>query len=475
MREFVSNKNLTDVLGDLIRTQKDSYEWYILDSDLGSLNLDESEMVEVTNFLEENGISVRKRDELLKENAKLLVRDFEYGSMEDNTSLKKSVKVANVCYDDNGNVIFSDFKEIADFLEKEFIPKHIQNKKRYNNMTGEVSYYQSIQLNKIVRLGLSEIEFAYVMDYLSDSNIMVSGRNTSLESEFSNYQSLTTYRGFTYPLKLENDELYFLLAQYRENPTIEIRNKIVEGNMRLVPYICSKYINIINIPFSDICSCGFEFLIKAVEKFDLSYGTTFSTYACSAIERGVAREIAELAGFCNTTEFFDYINVRNAILDYYQENGESFPDNINEEIIMLLRETGEYSDKKLQKMEFMINNLNYVEFDKIKNDLVDDVTLDKTIIVNFFNKEIRNSIDSLPKREADFIKLYYGIDCDSCSLTKISEIYNLSCSRVGQIVRKACCHLRHPSSRFKDFMDYYSEIEKFPSTLFEESGKMLIK
>ena len=460
MREFVNNKNLTDILGDLIRTQRYSCEWYILDSDLENLNLGESEMFEVTNFLEENGISVKKRDELLKENSKLLVRDFEYGSEEtDSSCCKRDAKVATVCYDDAGNVIFSDFKEIADFLEKEFIPKHLKNKKRYDNMTGEVSYYQSIQLNKIVHLGLSEIEFAYVMDYLKDSNIMVSGYDTSLESEFSNYESLTTYRGFNYPLKLETEELYLLLTQYRETPTIEIRNKIVEGNMRLVPYICAKYINIINIPFSDICSCGFEFLIKAVEKFNLSYGTTFSTYACSAIERGVAREIAVLAGFGNTAEFFDYINVHNAILDYYRENCENIPDNINEEIIMLLKETGKYSNKKLQKIRFMINNFNYVEFDKIKN---------------FFNEEIRNSIDSLPKREADFIKLYYGIDCDSCSFTKISKIYGLSDSRVGQIVQKAYRHLRHPS-RFKSFMEYYNEIEKFPSTLFEESGKMLIK
>ncbi|MBX9654551.1 sigma-70 family RNA polymerase sigma factor [bacterium] len=66
----------------------------------------------------------------------------------------------------------------------------------------------------------------------------------------------------------------------------EVRNYILRANLRLVISIAKKYVNAANT-FDELISEGNLSLLQAVEKFDVSRGNRFSTYATRAIRNNL--------------------------------------------------------------------------------------------------------------------------------------------------------------------------------------------
>ncbi|MEZ6114993.1 MAG: hypothetical protein R3C28_00225 [Pirellulaceae bacterium] len=63
-----------------------------------------------------------------------------------------------------------------------------------------------------------------------------------------------------------------------------IRNQIVEANLRLVPAVATTYRSR-SARISRTLSAKGIMLIRAVELYDVNYGTRFSTYAVTALKR----------------------------------------------------------------------------------------------------------------------------------------------------------------------------------------------
>ena len=80
--------------------------------------------------------------------------------------------------------------------------------------------------------------------------------------------------------KEENEELFLL---YKQNPSISIRNKIVEGNLRLVIELAKQYSNQ-GHDFMSLIQEGNLGLMEAVDKFDVEKGFAFSSYATIYID-----------------------------------------------------------------------------------------------------------------------------------------------------------------------------------------------
>ncbi len=76
------------------------------------------------------------------------------------------------------------------------------------------------------------------------------------------------------------------------NQAIEIKNRLVQANLRLVISIAKRHVSGAD-DFFGLVSDGNMSLIRAVEKFDFSRGNKFSTYATWAIMKNFARSIPE--------------------------------------------------------------------------------------------------------------------------------------------------------------------------------------
>ena len=71
---------------------------------------------------------------------------------------------------------------------------------------------------------------------------------------------------------------------------VEVKNRIVQANLRLVVSIAKRHVSQSEELFG-LISDGNMSLIRAVEKFDFSRGNKFSTYASWAIMKNFARTI----------------------------------------------------------------------------------------------------------------------------------------------------------------------------------------
>ena len=74
--------------------------------------------------------------------------------------------------------------------------------------------------------------------------------------------------------------------------SVATKNQIIRANLRLVVSIAKRYVGPA-AEFFELVSDGNMSLIRAVEKFDVSRGNKFSTYASWAIMKNFARTIPD--------------------------------------------------------------------------------------------------------------------------------------------------------------------------------------
>jgi len=81
----------------------------------------------------------------------------------------------------------------------------------------------------------------------------------------------------------------------------QVRNRIIEANLRLVVSIVKRYASTSQV-FDELLSEGTMSLMKAVDKFDYDRGFRFSTYATRAIVRNFGRHLKRSAQRRSRTE-----------------------------------------------------------------------------------------------------------------------------------------------------------------------------
>ena len=90
---------------------------------------------------------------------------------------------------------------------------------------------------------------------------------------------------------LNHNEMLDLFQQLKIGNK-DAKNKLIEGNLKLVLSILRKYQNKCD-NLDDLFQIGVVGLIKAVDNFDLSFGVKFSTYAVLMIEGEIKRYLRD--------------------------------------------------------------------------------------------------------------------------------------------------------------------------------------
>ncbi len=70
-----------------------------------------------------------------------------------------------------------------------------------------------------------------------------------------------------------------LLCLYHQNPSIKLRNQLVQLHTGLVRKMAHKFSHQCNEPYEDLEQIGYFGLIRAIERFDPSQGYAFSSFA----------------------------------------------------------------------------------------------------------------------------------------------------------------------------------------------------
>ena len=91
---------------------------------------------------------------------------------------------------------------------------------------------------------------------------------------------------------LTNEEMIDLFSDYQNNHNLLAKERLVNGNLKLVLSILKKYSSRCD-NLDDLFQIGVIGLIKAIDNFDLSYGLKLSTYACPMIAGEMRRYLRD--------------------------------------------------------------------------------------------------------------------------------------------------------------------------------------
>ncbi|EEI82245.1 sigma-70 family RNA polymerase sigma factor [Anaerococcus tetradius] len=231
---------------------------------------------------------------------------------------------------------------------------------------------------------------------------------------------------------------------------------LVEKNQGLVrsraSYFFRSHGN--DLDLEDLVQSGMLGMIRAAEKFDLSLGYKFTTYAYKWIDKAIRKAINK-EGHTIRIPAGKYLKL-NKLKQILKAN----PEASDEELYRILENEG--IDKKQADDLFLINrnqvnstslNINLDSEDSTGDELMDMVGDESTPVdMLILEKDMENfllkALDQLTDREKQIIIYRYGLDNEKPkTLEEIGKIYDLSRERIRQIENQALGKLKEFSER----------------------------
>lgn len=139
----------------------------------------------------------------------------------------------------------------------------------------------------------------------------------------------------TLPPPLEEEEEYYLLERLGKGDE-EVKQLLIEHNLRLVVYIARKFNNT-GIDIEDLVSIGTIGLIKAVRTFDVNKNIKLATYASRCIENEILMHLRKNNKKRSEISFDDPLNIdwdgnELKLSDIMGTDGDIIYKNIEEEV-----------------------------------------------------------------------------------------------------------------------------------------------
>lgn len=307
-----------------------------------------------------------------------------------------------------------------------------------DDLTEDAGYQQALDSDDVVGLYLKEAGRVPLLT--AEEEVMLAKRMERAEES----RALLEERGDRLPM----DDVYTLRDLINDGELAQ--EHLVRANARLVISVAKKYIGR-GVPFLDLIQEGNIGLIRATKKFDYRRGHKFSTYATWWIRQAVSRAVADQGRTIRVpVHMGDQLNrLRRVQMRLTQDLGrepsidelaigmETTPDKI-ENLLEIAR--------RPVSLETPIDD----EGDSTFGDFVEDVNSPapaEEVATNLLHEQLNVALDRLPQREAQILKLRYGLeDGRVYTLEEVGQAIGVTRERVRQLEAQALNRLRQSSA-----------------------------
>jgi RNA polymerase primary sigma factor len=215
----------------------------------------------------------------------------------------------------------------------------------------------------------------------------------------------------------------------------EARRLIVKANLKLVVRIARKYSKL-GVPFNDLINEGNLGLIRASQKFDLTKGCRFSTYASWWIKQFIMRALANQGKTIRLPVYMvERISRVERFVNDFKAKHNREPS--NEEISDKMQIDGEKVAEIFQiaKKTQSINQQLDENFEL--GDVIEDKTTlhsERVVSTAMLQEEIIDMLSYLKPREMEIVSRRFGLDGERPkTLKEIGQMYSISRERVRQV------------------------------------------
>ncbi|MBP5568304.1 MAG: RNA polymerase sigma factor RpoD/SigA [Treponema sp.] len=265
------------------------------------------------------------------------------------------------------------------------------------------------------------------------------------------YSVLTMYLKEINKIPLLSHEEETELALKAQKGDVAAKNKIINANLRFVVNVAKKYQNH-GLDLEDLISEGNIGLMTAIEKFDVSKGYHFISYAVWWIRQCILKAVCEKSRAIRlplnkANELVRIEHARKVVAgkkteqQEYEEIGRMLNMdsahvrdmiNVSQEMISLDAELNSTEDGHNQLLDYQ-EDTNYKK-------------PEEQAIENSLSSEINTVLKTLSPKEAKVIKLRYGLNgAKPMSLKEVGDRCNLTKERIRQIEKHAIIRLQSPS------------------------------
>ncbi|EAP86852.1 MULTISPECIES: sigma-70 family RNA polymerase sigma factor [Croceibacter] len=225
--------------------------------------------------------------------------------------------------------------------------------------------------------------------------------------------------------------------------------KLTKANLRFVVSVSKQYQNQ-GLTLPDLINEGNLGLIKAAKRFDETRGFKFISYAVWWIRQSILQALAEQSRIVRLPlNKIGSINKINKMYAYLEQSNQRppTPEEIAQELEMTISEVKESlknSGRHLSMDAPLVDGEDSNLYDVLK--FGESPNPEKDLLVESLQTEIDRALETLTPREADVIRLYFGLGQQQpLTLEEIGETFELTRERVRQIKEKATRRLKHTS------------------------------
>jgi len=230
------------------------------------------------------------------------------------------------------------------------------------------------------------------------------------------------------------------------------KDKIVQANLRFVVNVAKKYQNH-GIDLLDLISEGNIGLITAIDRFDVTKGYHFISYAVWWIRQSILKAICEKSRMIRlplnrANELVQIEQARKAVAGGKGEEEEM------SQVAQLLGMTSQHVRELVNISRDMVSLDTPIGTSEESSVTIGDNTEDfryqspeEAAMETVMQDELEDVLSSLPQKEAQVLRYRFGLNGNkSMSLKEVGDKFNLTKERIRQIEKKAIRRLQTPAT-----------------------------